>query len=671
MDRRRQGEREGHEVEQGTASRSVGARTLIAQRYSALAKALPQHDGDDAMPSVHDAATAAVDHKDPGRPVDGTVATAVGAHLSVDFGGVRVHDDALAQEANAAMGARAFAHGSDVFLGAGERGSDLGLMAHELTHVAQQGAAAQRTPQRQVQVGDANSPAEHEADQVSAAVTSGARPATLLVDEPPVGPGQMLKSQFLAQLREQVSAAAAQELGPIYAGIGCPYIDRYFGQYANQPAAAGEAVMRRFAPTTRNARSASDMIPLVVDRVRSGVQVWRDTGQPPAGLAEASPEGATAAAAGTGPGAAQALHAPDGGETLASLEADLGPGAALDGSTASRMSDALGVDVSGARIHTGPIAARKADEAGALAFAVGPNVVMGSSAPAAGSLAGDALLAHELAHTAQQRDVAADPIARRQPIGGEDTAAEGHADAAALGAMAALHGGEKAKGLAARLGGSFKSGLQLQRCQPQQAQHQTTPAVAPPTHVSNQITDGPFGWQQEFDCTIGSGEIRVVLKPKLVADAGVTPEQVASAKTRSVAQFRSVFDNKFVLTDTADHQAYNLRCDAQFVDAGEHYTITLHPGSGGTNRRNWYVSDSDTDLAHELGHQLGLKDEYVDASVPARATATSPGVFHDHSIMGNYPAEGVGQAEVKQRHGETIANEIGGATHRTFTVARR
>jgi hypothetical protein len=199
------------------------------------------------------------------------------------------------------------------------------------------------------------------------------------------------------------------------------------------------------------------MIPAVVARMRDAVATWKQTGQMPADLAGADP----AAAGGGGPAQAQALRAPDGRETLASLEADLGPGAALDGGTASRMSSALGADVSGARIHTGPVAARKADEAGAVAFAVGEHVVMGASAPGAGTLEGDALLAHELAHVAQQSAAAADPIARRMPIDSESAAAEAHADAAAVGAVAGLHG---AKGLAARLGGAFKTGLQMQRC---------------------------------------------------------------------------------------------------------------------------------------------------------------------------------------------------------------
>lgn len=91
--------------------------------------------GDASAPTIDDAATTAVEHKGAGGPVDTSVAARVGGHLGADFSGVRVHDDPRAREASAAMGARAFAYGGDVFLGPGESGADLGLMAHELTHV--------------------------------------------------------------------------------------------------------------------------------------------------------------------------------------------------------------------------------------------------------------------------------------------------------------------------------------------------------------------------------------------------------------------------------------------------------------------------------------------------------------------------------------------------------
>ena len=63
--------------------------------------------------------------------------------LHYDFGSVRVHHDAQAADSALSFGARAYTYGRDIVFGAGEyapgsrRGN--GLLAHELTHVIQQG----------------------------------------------------------------------------------------------------------------------------------------------------------------------------------------------------------------------------------------------------------------------------------------------------------------------------------------------------------------------------------------------------------------------------------------------------------------------------------------------------------------------------------------------------
>lgn len=454
---------ERNQGDDGPGDGAAGKRTRTAARYaSPLVQAAQDHLGARAdRATIDDVATIAVERKDAGRAIDGGVAGQVGAHLGHDFSNVRVHDDPLAREATQAMGARAFAYGADVFLGPSESDRDLGLMAHELTHVAQQGASAAAMPQRAVTVGASDSPAEAQADAVAADVTSGkGKPAALIVDDGPVQPGQMLKSTFIERLRAAVTAAASEELGPIESAIGCPYIDQYFARYAPQPAAAGEGLLRRFAPATGRATTAEAMIPLVVARVREGVQQWRQTGRPPADIAAAEPAAAAAAAA--APPHAAALRAPDGRETLASLEADLGPGRPLEAGVAARMSDALGADLGAVRIHTGDRAARKAADAGARAFAAGEHVVMGAGQYNPGTLAGDALLAHELAHTVQQAGAASDPVARMAPIGAEAADAEVDADGAAVGVLARLWQGTR--GVASRAVTSLRTGVQLQRC---------------------------------------------------------------------------------------------------------------------------------------------------------------------------------------------------------------
>jgi hypothetical protein len=72
--------------------------------------------------------------------------------FGADLSAVRVHADPAANTAAQALGARAFTHGSDIYLAHGESQTDRRLMAHELTHVVQQsdGAPSSRI-QRQKQ----------------------------------------------------------------------------------------------------------------------------------------------------------------------------------------------------------------------------------------------------------------------------------------------------------------------------------------------------------------------------------------------------------------------------------------------------------------------------------------------------------------------------------------
>ncbi|MBV9957041.1 MAG: DUF4157 domain-containing protein [Acidobacteria bacterium] len=87
-----------------------------------------------------------------GSPLSEATRTHFEPHFGADLGGVRVHTDASAAEAAAALNARAFTVGRDIVFGAGEYApeTDAGqrLLAHELTHVGQQGQLEQPLIQR-------------------------------------------------------------------------------------------------------------------------------------------------------------------------------------------------------------------------------------------------------------------------------------------------------------------------------------------------------------------------------------------------------------------------------------------------------------------------------------------------------------------------------------------
>ncbi|MEV6954456.1 DUF4157 domain-containing protein [Streptomyces sp. NPDC051183] len=78
-----------------------------------------------------------------------------------------------------------------------------------------------------------------------------------------------------------------------------------------------------------------------------------------------------------------------------------GAGAPLDSATRAAMEPRLGWDLSQVRVHTGRGAADSAAALGAQAYTVGRHIVLGDGVRP-GSGAGQRLLAHELAHVAQQ-----------------------------------------------------------------------------------------------------------------------------------------------------------------------------------------------------------------------------------------------------------------------------
>ncbi len=68
--------------------------------------------------------------------------------FGADFGNVRIHTGAASDQLNRRLGAQAFTHGNHIYMAAGkyDPGTTAGrhLLAHELTHTVQQGAAPLR-----------------------------------------------------------------------------------------------------------------------------------------------------------------------------------------------------------------------------------------------------------------------------------------------------------------------------------------------------------------------------------------------------------------------------------------------------------------------------------------------------------------------------------------------
>jgi hypothetical protein len=93
-------------------------------------------DVEEVPPIVHETLSA------PGHPLDGTTRAFMESRLGRDFSGVRVHTGARAAESARAVNALAYTVGRNVVFGEGQYAPETSggrrLIAHELTHVAQQ-----------------------------------------------------------------------------------------------------------------------------------------------------------------------------------------------------------------------------------------------------------------------------------------------------------------------------------------------------------------------------------------------------------------------------------------------------------------------------------------------------------------------------------------------------
>lgn len=109
-----------------------------------------------------------------GQTLDKQAASSFGDKLGADFSNVRIHTDAQADTLSRSLNATAFTTSNDIFFakGAYNPSSSGGqrLLAHELTHVVQQGGGKANKIQTKLKAGAANDGFEQEASQVASAV---------------------------------------------------------------------------------------------------------------------------------------------------------------------------------------------------------------------------------------------------------------------------------------------------------------------------------------------------------------------------------------------------------------------------------------------------------------------------------------------------------------------
>ncbi len=302
------------------------------------------------------------------------------------------------------------------------------IVSSPVEHVAFQLTAAPAPATAEEQ--DANSAA---ADAVAAASPYG----VIIEDGLPVGEGQVNRTPFMDKLAPAIESKADELLKPSgRVAKDCPYLGFWVSYYREQSAAHIERAIAKYVKPEQTDLTGIETA--ILAHVGDAVAAWVDHGavKVPGEIdwrtkddrvADAPGEGAVVQRMG-----ADGQGAPAAPGSAAAIRRQLTQGRPLDSGVRSRMERGFGTSFRDVRLHIDGHAARLADDYSARAFTVGQDVAFGRGQYQPGTLAGDALIAHELTHTLQQRG------ATEEAAQGGDASLEVDADTGAFRALTSI-----------------------------------------------------------------------------------------------------------------------------------------------------------------------------------------------------------------------------------------
>lgn len=330
---------------------------------------------------------------------------------------------------------------------------------------------------------------------------------------------------------EMLESALCNDVNSILAGTpytasNCPWLRFWIDTYAQKSASELESAIIRYTGLNP-AEGAVTVIEIISQRVQGAVLHWLKTGEV-TGVPEAYTGWSGMMQAGWDALQLKGNDLPSADPRA--VQQQLGDGQTISGAQASRFGQAFGKSFSDVRIHTDSKAVQLSKQMGARAFTVGNHVAFGAGEYRPGSITGDALMAHELAHVQQQRG--GETRGLQAKSGASYGALETDADNAAVGVVSSLWGQTKefAQGLGKQTGAALRTGLRLQGCkQENKAKTPTMPSItaykdqSKPANDPADISDTHLKLTQEYNW------LYMAVGPSSKATTKYTADQVVMA----------------------------------------------------------------------------------------------------------------------------------------------
>ena len=162
----------------------------------------------------------------------------------------------------------------------------------------------------------------------------------------------------------------------------------------------------------------------------------------------------------------------------------------------------------------------------------------------------------------------------------------------------------------------------------------TTPAYGNGDLKDNAGNPGPFGpysWDYSYTRSFDGNKLVKDIEIDFSFDAalGYTDAQKADYKKAAESAVEGVWNNKYAIKDTATGKLIPIIVDIT-LSGPFNQKVQVHQGPGRADMTNWYTGDSASVNAHEVGHMMGLYDEYIGGAVDKYPGPT----LSDDGLMG-------------------------------------
>jgi hypothetical protein len=154
----------------------------------------------------------------------------------------------------------------------------------------------------------------------------------------------------------------------------------------------------------------------------------------------------------------------------------------------------------------------------------------------------------------------------------------------------------------------------------------------PTQNVTGHRSGGGYGWDYDYNIRFDTLEIYTQLRINLT---GATASQ--SLRNTWETTTEQTWGLKFDIIDSGFyHYHVNFNLVLGYGLSNAHYNVNVISGTGSGNMLNWYTTSAwgsaynGKDVAHEVGHMIGLYDEYSGGAI----NNANP-IYDSTSIMGS------------------------------------